>query len=105
LSPKVTTVVIIGHFRLPVENLEAARAPMARVVAATRSEPGCIKYSYALDPDDPGLVHVSEVWESQAALDAHFTSAHMKQWQEERAGLGLSDRQITGYTVSGSTIL
>ena len=93
-------VVIIGHFRLPVESLEAAREPMARVVAATRAEPGCIKYAYAPEPGDTGLIHVSEVWESQAALDAHFASAHMKQWQQERAGLGLSDRQITAYTAS-----
>lgn len=98
-------IVLIGQFRLPPESLEAAREPMARVVAATRSETGCIKYAYASEPGDPGLIHVSEVWESQAALDAHFASAHMKQWQEERTGLGLSDRQITAYTVSGSKTL
>jgi quinol monooxygenase YgiN len=43
--------------------------------------------------------------ESQAALDAHFATAHMKQWQAERAGLGLSDREITAYTVSGNKVL
>lgn len=98
-------VVVIGHFRLLVESLDAAREPMARVVAATRAEPGCIKYAYAPEPGDPGLIHVSEVWESQSALDAHFETAHMKQWQADRAGLGLSDRQITVYTVSGSKTL
>jgi quinol monooxygenase YgiN len=98
-------VVVIGHFRLPVESLDAARAPMARVVAATRAEAGCIKYAYAPEPGDPGLIHVNEVWESQAALDAHFDAAHMKQWQADRAGLGMTDRQITVYTVSGSKSL
>ena len=98
-------VVIIGHFRLPAESLDAAREPMARVVAATRAEPGCIKYAYAPGLGGPGLTRVSAVWESQSALDAHFTSAHMKQWQAERAGLGLSDRQITSYTGSDSKIL
>ncbi len=105
MSPDTKAVVIIGHFRLPAESLDSAREPMARVVAATRAEPGCIKYAYAGEPGDPGLIHVSEVWESQAALDAHFASAHMKQWQAERAGLGLSDRQITSYTVSGRKTL
>jgi quinol monooxygenase YgiN len=98
-------VVVIGHFRLPVENLDGASAPMARVVAATREEPGCIKYAYAPEPGDPGLIHVSEVWESQAALDAHFEAAHMKQWQADRASLGMTERQITVYTVSGSKTL
>lgn len=98
----MSEVVIIGHFRLPVQSLDAAREPMARVVAATRNEPGCVKYAYAPDPADPGLVHVSEVWESRAALDAHFATAHMKQWQAERAEFGMLEREITLYTASGS---
>jgi quinol monooxygenase YgiN len=101
----LSQVVVIGHFRLPVESLDAAKEPIARVVMATREEPGCIKYAYAPEPGDPGFIHVSEVWESQAALDAHFETAHMKEWQAERAGLGLSDRQITVYAVSGSKTL
>ncbi len=102
MSPDTATVVIIGHFRLPPESLDAACEPIARVVAATRSEPGCIKYAYAAEPGDPGLFHVSEVWESRAALDAHFATPHMKQWQAGRAGLGMLEREITLYTTSGS---
>lgn len=98
-------VVIIGHFRLPVDSLDAAREPIARVVAATRAEAGCVKYSYANDPDDAGLIHVSEVWESRAALDAHFATPHMKQWQSDRAELGMTGREIMLYTVSGSETL
>lgn len=102
MSPDPKTVVIIGHFRLPVESMEAAREPMARVVAATRDEPGCVKYAYAPDPGDPGLIHVSEVWESRKALDAHFATPHMKQWQADRAEFGMLEREITLYTASGS---
>jgi quinol monooxygenase YgiN len=98
-------IVLIGHFRLPADKVEAAHEPMAKVVAGTRAEAGCIKYAYAPEPGDPGLFHVSEVWDSQAALDAHFASAHMKQWQADRAELGMSEREITAYTVSGSKTL
>ena len=98
-------LVIIGHFRIPVANLGAAKAPIARVVAQTRSEDGCIKYAYAEDPADQGLFHVSEVWTDQAALDAHFAADHMKQWQVEREKLGMSERSITAYTVSSSKTL
>lgn len=101
----MTQVVIAGHFRLPLDNIEAAREPMARVVAATREEAGCVKYAYAQDVADPGLFHVSEVWESREALDAHMVSAHMKQWQADRADLDLFDRQITVFTVSGAETL
>jgi len=88
----LSEVVVIGHFLRPAESLEAAKEPMARVVAATRGEPGCIKYAFAAETGDPGMFHVSEVWESQSALDAHFETAHMKQWQADRAGLSMSDR-------------
>ena len=101
----MSAVIVIGHFRLQIESLEAAREPIARVVAATRAEPDCIKYAYAPEPGDPGLFHVSEVWASQAALDAHFAAPHMKQWQAERAKLGMLEREITAYTASGSKTL
>jgi quinol monooxygenase YgiN len=26
----------------------------------------------------PGLIHVKELWTDQAALDAHFASAHLQ---------------------------
>ena len=81
MSPDPETVVIIGHFRLPLESLEAAREPMARVVAATRAEPGCIEYAYAQDVLDAGLIHVHELWRSQDDLDRHFASAHIAQWR------------------------
>lgn len=98
-------IVIVGQFRIPPGAVAAAVEPIAAVVGATRAEPGCIKYAYAQDPADPGLFHVSEVWENRAALDAHFASEHMKQWQATRAGLGMTGREITAYTVSGSETL
>ncbi|RYG29933.1 MAG: antibiotic biosynthesis monooxygenase [Burkholderiales bacterium] len=95
-------IVLIGHFRLPADNVEAARAPITSVVSATRLEAGCVKYAYAEDPDDAGLFHVSEVWTDKASLDAHFASAHMKQWQADRQVLGMLDREITAYTTSSA---
>lgn len=95
-------VLVVGHFRLPPERLDEARPMMRRVIDATRREPGCLSYSYAEDVADPGLIRVSEAWESREALAAHFATPHMRQWQEERAGLGLYDRDITRYDVAGT---
>lgn len=95
-------LVIAGQFRLPPERLDEARPMMARVIEATRAEAGCLDYSYAEDLLDPGLIRVSEAWQSRADLDAHFAAPHMQRWIEERAGLGLSGRDITLYTVAAS---
>jgi quinol monooxygenase YgiN len=98
-------VVVLGEFRLPLESLAAGREAMARVVEATRSEAGCLAYSYAEDVLEPGLFRVSEQWESSDALAAHFEAPHMKSWQRERAELGMTGRTVTAYEVSGQEAL
>jgi quinol monooxygenase YgiN len=98
-------LVVMGTFRLPPASLDAGRAAMARVVAASRAEPGCIAYAYAQDLTEPGLFRVSEAWESREALAVHFETVHMKAWQRERAGLGMTDRQVTAYEVAAQEAL
>ncbi len=98
-------IVVIGAFRLPVENLAAGRDAIVRVIAASRAEHGCLAYAYAEDVLEPGLLRVSEAWTTRAALAAHFEMPHMQQWQRERAELGLTDRKVTAYAVSGEEAL
>ncbi|MEY4721880.1 MAG: hypothetical protein RIQ46_1605 [Pseudomonadota bacterium] len=98
-------ILVIGQFRLPPENVAAAREPMARVIAATRAEDGCLAYAYAQDVLEPGLFRISERWESRAHLDAHLAAPHMKTWAEERAALGLHDRQLAIVTVGVEEVL
>lgn len=90
-------LAVIGHFRLPPERVAEARQAMARVIEATRTEEGCIAYSYAEDALEPGLFRVTELWKSRAHLAAHFNAPHMRRWVEEREALGLFDRQIAAY--------
>ncbi|PKB25950.1 quinol monooxygenase YgiN [Novosphingobium kunmingense] len=98
-------VAVIGQFRLPPERLTEARGAMERVVTATLGEAGCLAYSYAEDVLDPGLIRVSELWESRAHLAAHFAAPHMARWQEERAALGLTGRQVTAYELGAAEAL
>ena|SRR3990167_817511 len=101
-SPKIA---VIGHFRIPPERLDEARPMMAKIIAATRAEDGCIAYSYAEDVAEPGLIRVSELWESREHLAVHFKSEHMAVWAEERAGLGLTERDIAAYRLNGKEAL
>jgi quinol monooxygenase YgiN len=98
-------LVVVGSFRLPPASLDAGRAAMARVIAASRTEPGCIGYAYAEDVAEPGLFRVSEAWESREALAVHFATGHMQAWQRERAELGMTDREVTAYEVAGEEAL
>ena len=88
-------IVVVGQFRMPVEAMAAARPLMEKVMLATRAEDGCVEYNYAEDLLDPGLIRVSEVWQSQAQFNAHIKTPHMVTWGKERIALGLSGRAIT----------
>ena len=78
---------------------------MAKVTAASLAEAGCRAYSYAEDVTEPGLFRVHEEWDSRAALDAHFATAHMKRWQAERDKLGFNNRQISVYEIASAAPL
>jgi quinol monooxygenase YgiN len=93
-------ILVTGSFRLPPEKVAEAQTAMERTILASRSETGCIVYSYAKDLTEPGLIRVAEAWTDREALSAHFDSPHMRQWQQERAGLGFYDRKITAYAVT-----
>ncbi|MEQ6436927.1 putative quinol monooxygenase [Comamonas sp. w2-DMI] len=92
-------LLIVGTVRLPAENLERARPAMRAMVQASRAEPGCLEYGYAEDVLVPGLIHVKELWQDQAALDAHFASAHIAAWRAAWPGLGIGERDLRVYEV------
>ncbi|MBK8197900.1 MAG: antibiotic biosynthesis monooxygenase [Acidobacteria bacterium] len=90
-------IVIEGTVRAPPERVAEARAAMEQMIRASRAEPGCIDYAYAVDVLDPGLIRVSERWESRDAIAAHFKTAHMATWRSFFPQLGITDRSLRLY--------
>ncbi|MEQ1952995.1 putative quinol monooxygenase [Mesorhizobium sp. CN2-181] len=95
-------LLITGTFRIRPEKLAEARPVMQAMILASRAEDGCLGYAYAIDLLDDGLVHVVEHWRDQAALDAHFASAHIARWRATWPTLGITDRDLTLHEVSAS---
>ena len=91
------TLIIAGTVRVPPENIGRFKPHMAAMLAASRAEDGCIEYSYAEDVAEPGLIRVFEAWRDQAALDAHFRTAHMAAWRGHWPEFGVSDRRLFAY--------
>lgn len=92
-------ILIVGTIRISPGSLERARPAMAAMIHASRKEPGCLAYSYAEDVIEPGLVRVTEIWESRAALSAHFASDHLRQWRESWETIGVRDRRLHAYAI------
>ena len=88
-------IVIEGSIR--VRDLATARPHMARMIEASRAEPGCIDYAYAVDLLDPHLVRVSERWADRAALAQHLSAPHLADWRASWADIGVTDRSLRLY--------
>jgi quinol monooxygenase YgiN len=79
-------IYLLAHLRArPGDHPELMAAARA-MIAATRTEPGCILYDLNVSVTDPQSMIFVEAWESREALTAHFEMAHMKVWQKASEG-------------------
>jgi quinol monooxygenase YgiN len=69
--------MLIVLAKAKVGAVDAARAAITDMVAASNAEDGCIAYNFAQDALDPGVLHIVEKWQDDAALAAHFATPHM----------------------------
>jgi quinol monooxygenase YgiN len=67
-------VIVGGTFDVDPAQRDAFLAERLGMMLASRDEDGCLEYTYAADPLEPGRVILFERWESQAALDAHLAA-------------------------------
>jgi quinol monooxygenase YgiN len=72
-------IAIIGHLDVDPrvrDRLVASTVDLQR--STQQEEPGCIVYTIAADPADPGRIQIVELWESAEALDAHFAHPNFR---------------------------
>ena len=94
-------LILAGSVRLAPGTRPEAQASLEAMVEATRAEPGCIGFAFSFDALDEHLLRVFEIFEDEAALEAHRTSAHMAEWRAATVRLGIGDRDMSEYIVSG----
>lgn len=93
-------LIIAGSLTTADDGRDAFLAAVKPMVVATLQEPGCHAYSFAPDPDDPNRIVLFELWDDQAALDAHFATDHMAQFQQAMKGLSVVGTDIKKYSIS-----
>jgi len=97
----MSQIVVIGQFDVHPED-ETAMAELMRVMMnETAKEQGCHHYTFARDLSVANRFQLSELWEDDAALAAHFRSQHMAVY---RAGIGklrMLKRTVRRFDVTG----
>ena len=72
-------ILVDGTMEIHDGALETILPMMRDSMTATRLEEGCLIYRFSADLDNLNLIHMVELWESEAALAAHMegsTSEH-----------------------------
>jgi quinol monooxygenase YgiN len=98
-------IIVEGHARLGPGEMDRLKDAMRAQIEATRAEPGCIHYSYAADVLDPDVMRISEIWESQEALEAHFKAPHMAVFNAEFRAAKVLGIKVDAYAAEHSRTL
>ena len=93
-------LIVAGSITIEDGGRDAFLTAVKPMVAATHTESGCREYAFSPDPDDTNRVLLFELWDDQDALDAHFASEHMAEFQRASAGLPVTGMDIKKYTIS-----
>ena len=93
-------LVIAGTVSIDPANVETATEAAIVMMQETRKEPGCISYTFSASLEEPGTYRIFEEWESQEALDAHFTAPHMATFQKAMGGMGVRAMEVQRYEIA-----
>ena len=75
----------------------------ARTIAtATRTDAGCLAYSFAADLEDENRILSVEIWADRDSLDEHMTHAHTEEFLATAPGLVAGQPVMSFYDVPDS---
>ena len=99
--------MIVVQVEVMVEPGSASKAVDAvkAMETATRKEAGCLKYAFSVDIADPGMIRVTERWESMDAIKAHMASPHMAEFNKAVVALKPKGLDIKAYEVAREVAL
>jgi len=90
-------IIVKGKVRFGAGEIARLKPVFAKNIAATRAEPGCAAYAYAVDIGDENLLHVAEEWSDEAAIDRHMTAPHMGELMTALGAARIESIRIDAY--------
>jgi quinol monooxygenase YgiN len=98
---------LIVEFRIKPEFIDDfAAAIKTNALASLTDEPGCLFFDVCRDPADRSLFFLYELYEDEAAIQAHLGSAHFRAFSELTADwvagktIRKMDRSVAGTSVA-----
>ena len=72
--------VLVVNIRIKPENVDAFMAKLQENAKAARTEPGCRQFEVLVDPKDRAKILLFEVYNDEAAFEAHQQTPHFRKY-------------------------
>lgn len=79
-------LTIIADITAKADKVDLVKAELAKLVAPTLAEEGCVQYDLHLDNDNPAHFLFYENWESRDLWQQHMNSQHLKAYKAATEG-------------------
>ncbi len=81
-------------------DIAALKSAIATMEKASRAEEGCDDYTFSVELNNPNMVRITERWQSMEALEVHFKTSHMSEFQAAMAQHPAKSSQAYFYEAS-----
>jgi len=85
-------IVQVVYLEVQTDKMESFLAEVLANAQASRGEAGVIQFDVIQQIDDPSRFMLYEVYQDEAALEAHRHTPHFKQWVERGVPLLKGER-------------
>jgi autoinducer 2-degrading protein len=89
-------VNVIVILEIDTQKIDEFLAVILENAAASRLEPGCLRFEVSRDANQPNLFALSESYRDVAAMEAHYTTPHVAKWREKSPGFVLKRWAVKG---------
>lgn len=95
----MTSSLLVVHVDVQVlpDQVQAFHAATEVNAAASRDEPGVVRFDVLADRVDPAHVVLVEVYRDPAAADAHKETAHYRRWRDAVSSMMARPRTSAQY--------
>jgi quinol monooxygenase YgiN len=90
---------VVARIKARAETVEEVRELLRGLIEPTRREAGCITYALLQNTKDPTDFTFVEEWESEAALERHAASDHLRAIGPKLQGIVVKAPDIRTYLV------
>jgi quinol monooxygenase YgiN len=93
------TIRVVARLTARPDRVDETLEALTALIAPTRAEDGCILYELSQNNDDPTDFTFVEEWTTDAALDAHLESDHIRKLQSQADDLLSAPPDVRRYTL------